>query len=616
MLRPSLLSLLLAGSACAQTYYVSPSGSDAADGLTPATAWATLDKVSTTAYTPGASILFERGGQWRGRLTASSSGSPLAPITYGAYGAGAKPTFYGSDVVNKSTLAPVAGQTYSLPSSLPIGSVLANGDFLANAWLLNDRTNDAAVNKAYVAANPNSYFYDTADQRLYLNLGGDPVADARQITAVTRDDVVYSNAKNNLVFRDLVVEESAIFNAGYAFRVQGSENVQILDSEAYRAGKHHFGVINSTDFLGKGLKAAIAMPSQGVGGASALVSYADYNFENRTSVWEDVEILDLGDPTYPAYLSHGEGLGPIQLRNIRSIGSSISVGANTTASDLLVVGAGIDVGGGTVNRARLVGANAGIAFWGDAEATNVVVEGFYRTAGVASPLSVRGENNKLQFSTITTAATGQVDSLLVFPNVFAKPEEPEHIELLGNVFGNSRPIQIVSNPEFDASYVSGDYNVYENAVFRVWYGRPELTFAQWQAFTGETNSQVGSASFIDFVQSDFHLAQDAVGAKLVPIDVLDDDGWSDFESEARDSGWFADAGAFETPTTSADLDRDGDVDGMDFLLWQQFGGDAGFQRWLAQFSPNDGAVAVPEPAATMLAKLAALAFYGGRRRAK
>ena len=100
-----------------RVYYVSPTGDDARDGLTPQTAWRTLDKVNSPAYAwdgqlnnpsfpeylwvsehmdekadlrRGDCVLFERGGLWRGVLRT------VAGVTYSAYGEGEKPRIYGS----------------------------------------------------------------------------------------------------------------------------------------------------------------------------------------------------------------------------------------------------------------------------------------------------------------------------------------------------------------------------------------------------------------------------------------------------------------------------------------------------------------------------------------
>ncbi|MDR2504797.1 MAG: SH3 domain-containing protein [Oscillospiraceae bacterium] len=102
-------------------YYVSNSGDDGNDGLSPETAWRTLDKVNGAAtygwadndsrwnnphfaefqwayehkkerprLKRGDGVFFERGGLWRGTLQA------VAGVTYSAYGEGEKPRIYGS----------------------------------------------------------------------------------------------------------------------------------------------------------------------------------------------------------------------------------------------------------------------------------------------------------------------------------------------------------------------------------------------------------------------------------------------------------------------------------------------------------------------------------------
>ena len=76
----------------AKVYYVSNSGSDSNDGLTPETAWASLSKASSVKGSKRTEtyVLFERGGLWRGQLTAASY------VTYSAYGKGDKPKIYAS----------------------------------------------------------------------------------------------------------------------------------------------------------------------------------------------------------------------------------------------------------------------------------------------------------------------------------------------------------------------------------------------------------------------------------------------------------------------------------------------------------------------------------------
>lgn len=72
------------------TYYVSPSGHDSADGLTPQTAWRTLHRASEANLRPGNRLLFQGGHRFTGhlRLGTRDGGSPRNPIRIGSYGKG------------------------------------------------------------------------------------------------------------------------------------------------------------------------------------------------------------------------------------------------------------------------------------------------------------------------------------------------------------------------------------------------------------------------------------------------------------------------------------------------------------------------------------------------
>ena len=72
-------------------YYVSNSGKDTNDGLSPGTPIATISAVNKLNLKSGDVVYFERGGLWRGSVTAHTPG-----VTYSAYGHGNKPELYGS----------------------------------------------------------------------------------------------------------------------------------------------------------------------------------------------------------------------------------------------------------------------------------------------------------------------------------------------------------------------------------------------------------------------------------------------------------------------------------------------------------------------------------------
>lgn len=73
-------------------YYISSNGSDENDGLSPQTAFKTIDPLESIELKKGDAILFERGGIYRfKRAIYAKSG-----LTYGSYGSGLKPAIYGS----------------------------------------------------------------------------------------------------------------------------------------------------------------------------------------------------------------------------------------------------------------------------------------------------------------------------------------------------------------------------------------------------------------------------------------------------------------------------------------------------------------------------------------
>ncbi len=80
-----------------QNYYVSASaGDDANDGLTPETAWQTLEKVNASVFLPGDTIMFKRDDEFIGQLLVNYSGTAGSNIVYTDYGEGNKPRLNGS----------------------------------------------------------------------------------------------------------------------------------------------------------------------------------------------------------------------------------------------------------------------------------------------------------------------------------------------------------------------------------------------------------------------------------------------------------------------------------------------------------------------------------------
>lgn len=72
------------------TYYVSPSGNDAAAGTSPSTAWRTLHKASSVPLPPGSKILLQGGQRFAGPLIMGNwdTGTAADPVNIGVYGNG------------------------------------------------------------------------------------------------------------------------------------------------------------------------------------------------------------------------------------------------------------------------------------------------------------------------------------------------------------------------------------------------------------------------------------------------------------------------------------------------------------------------------------------------
>jgi hypothetical protein len=73
----------------AQTYYVSSTGSDSNNGLSPLTPWQTITKVNAHTFVPGDTILFLTGNTFSGAIyVPQNSGTAANPVTFGSYGTG------------------------------------------------------------------------------------------------------------------------------------------------------------------------------------------------------------------------------------------------------------------------------------------------------------------------------------------------------------------------------------------------------------------------------------------------------------------------------------------------------------------------------------------------
>ena len=110
------------------SYYVAADGNDDADGLSPETAWRSLDKVNTTALGYADTVLFHSGDVFRGHLE-PQSGRDDAPVVYSKYGEGVKPVIEPSwDASSEQDWVKVGRRLWKCekPSRLELGNIIFN----------------------------------------------------------------------------------------------------------------------------------------------------------------------------------------------------------------------------------------------------------------------------------------------------------------------------------------------------------------------------------------------------------------------------------------------------------------------------------------------------------
>ncbi|MFU8815354.1 MAG: hypothetical protein ACNA7W_08405, partial [Pseudomonadales bacterium] len=122
-------------------YYVSNAGSDSNNGLTPATAWKTVNKVNSTVRQQGADVYFRAGDVWHDQqLRINWSGSASDPAVIGAYhmsngkvvygpGSLRKPEINGTfDAACRANKSCAIDSSRAVPSSGWQGLVVINGN--------------------------------------------------------------------------------------------------------------------------------------------------------------------------------------------------------------------------------------------------------------------------------------------------------------------------------------------------------------------------------------------------------------------------------------------------------------------------------------------------------
>ena len=209
------LVLAMCGWAAGNTYYVDPAGSNANDGLSPATAWRTLLKVGTTTFAAGDVILFKRDAVWNEwlTLTSISSGAPGNPIKFDAYGVGRPPEFTGLYATKSSDWTNTSGNVWQ--ATLSATQAIPQLEFVqcGTIW-------GTVQSSAGVLAHDRDWFYDGSAQVLYVySAGGNPVTAFGSVSPIilSGQSLININAAHDVEVQHIKLD----WYDSYGVQVQG-----------------------------------------------------------------------------------------------------------------------------------------------------------------------------------------------------------------------------------------------------------------------------------------------------------------------------------------------------------------------------------------------------------
>ena len=200
-------------------YYLdSVSGDDSAEGLSPATAWRSLDKLNYTVSAPGSVILFRAGQVFRGSLR-PSSGTSAKRLTYGGFGEGERPILQNSvDLSSVSGWALSESGVWKAKATFnnDIGNIIFNGSQSAvRKW---SRTELSAQG---------DYYYDQFWKTLRVESTQNPAELYGSIEAAITEHIVDQSNLSYASFTGLHLR----YGGAHGFGGGKTTGLEILDCE-------------------------------------------------------------------------------------------------------------------------------------------------------------------------------------------------------------------------------------------------------------------------------------------------------------------------------------------------------------------------------------------------
>lgn len=204
-----------------RVFYVSQSGNDDNNGLTPNCAWKTLKNITADAeiLCVGDIVLFERNGIYRGSMKL------VTGVTYSAYGKGKKPQLYGS-LLNYAQKELWEGTAQNNVWKLHVGPikdvgniVFEHGKICGTKRLENKLFNDF------------EFWHSIDEEAIYLHLeSGNPGDEFEDIEVCYNEHIMWGNKQYT---KDILIENLCLKYTG-AHGIcfcHGSENITVRNCE-------------------------------------------------------------------------------------------------------------------------------------------------------------------------------------------------------------------------------------------------------------------------------------------------------------------------------------------------------------------------------------------------
>ncbi len=206
-----------------KAFYIDPDGDDSADGLTPQTAWKTLNNLTNKRFSAGEGVLFKRGGYWNGALTmpfqGPRQGTAANPIVFSAYGTGPRPVI-DFTVIQSPAWTPVGNGVYTTPLELAYR--------LRRMYVDGSEVLDAASHDELLSHEKYMYWHDLDENLLYIQFN----PDGKEIKySMTYRFVGFGTGAKHIVVSDLDIR-----GAKYSLSFPNAENVLIKNNNLGEAG--------------------------------------------------------------------------------------------------------------------------------------------------------------------------------------------------------------------------------------------------------------------------------------------------------------------------------------------------------------------------------------------